>query len=122
MASLQEVAARAKVSIATVSRVLNKFDQVTPETRAAVEAALRELDYRPSRVARRLRMNRGEAHLVGLIIPDIQNPFFAEIARGVEDAAYASEYALILCSRRAVNGGAATSTRWPPAVSRPGRS
>ncbi len=98
MATLQEVAARARVSIATVSRVLNKSDKVVPETRLTVEQALRELGYRPSRVARRLRMNSGRAHLVGLIIPDIQNPFYAEIARGVEDAAYASEYALILCN------------------------
>jgi DNA-binding LacI/PurR family transcriptional regulator len=98
MASLQEVAERARVSIATVSRVLNKSNKVVPETRAAVEQALLDLGYRPSRVARRLRMNTGHAHLVGLIIPDIQNPFYAEIARGVEDAAYASEYALILCN------------------------
>ncbi len=69
-----------------------------PETRAAVEQALLDLGYRPSRVARRLRMNNGRAHLVGLIIPDIQNPFYAEIARGVEDAAYANKYALILCN------------------------
>jgi DNA-binding LacI/PurR family transcriptional regulator len=98
MPSLQEVAERAKVSIATVSRVLNKSDKVVPETRAVVEQALRELDYRPSRVARRLRMKDGHAHLVGLIIPDIQNPFYAEIARGVEDVAYAHQYALILCN------------------------
>lgn len=98
MASLQEVARRAKVSIATVSRVLNKSDKVVPETRAVVEQALRDLEYRPSRVARRLRMKDGRAHLVGLIIPDIQNPFYAEIARGVEDAAYAAEYALLLCN------------------------
>lgn len=98
MASLQEVAARAKVSIATVSRVINKSDKVIPATRAAVEKALRELDYRPSRVARRLRMNSGRANLVGLIIPDIQNPFYAEIARGVEDAAYANQYAVLLCN------------------------
>ncbi len=98
MASLQEVAQRAKVSIATVSRVLNKSDKVVPETRAVVQQALRELGYRPSRVARRLRMKDGRAHLVGLIIPDIQNPFYAEIARGVEDAAYAAEYALLLCN------------------------
>ena len=98
MASLQEVARRAKVSIATVSRVLNGSDKVVPETRATVEQALRALDYRPSRVARRLRMNNGRAHLVGLIIPDIQNPFYAEIARGVEDAAYAAQYALLLCN------------------------
>ena len=98
MASLQEVAALAKVSIATVSRVLNKSDKVVPETSAIVEQALRDLGYRPSRVARRLRMNNGRAHLVGLIIPDIQNPFYAEIARGVEDAAYAAKYALLLCN------------------------
>lgn len=98
MASLQEVARRAKVSIATVSRVLNKSQKVVPETRAIVEQALRDLEYRPSRVARRLRMKDGRAHLVGLIIPDIQNPFYAEIARGVEDAAYAAEYALLLCN------------------------
>src|SRR3954469_12523585 len=98
MASLLEVARRAKVSIATVSRVLNKSEKVVPETRATVEQALRDLGYRPSRVARRLRMKDGRAHLVGLIIPDIQNPFYAEIVRGVEDAAYASEYALLLCN------------------------
>lgn len=98
MSSLQQVAERANVSIATVSRVLNKSDKVVPETRAAVEQALRDLGYRPSRVARRLRMKDGRAHLVGLIIPDIQNPFYAEIARGVEDAAYASQYALLLCN------------------------
>ena len=98
MASLQEVAERARVSIATVSRVLNKSDKVVPETRAVVEQALRDLGYRPSRVARRLRMKDGRAHLVGLIIPDIQNPFYAEIARGVEDTAYANNYALLLCN------------------------
>ena len=98
MASLHEVAHRAKVSIATVSRVLNKSNKVVPETRAVVEKALRDLGYRPSRVARRLRMKDGRAHLVGLIIPDIQNPFYAEIARGVEDTAYKSEYALLLCN------------------------
>ena len=98
MASLQEVAKRANVSIATVSRVLNKSDKVVPETRALVEQALLDLGYRPNRVARRLRMNNGRAHLVGLIIPDIQNPFYAEIARGVEDAAYANKYALLLCN------------------------
>lgn len=98
MASLQEVARRANVSIATVSRVLNKSDKVVPETRAIVEKALRTLGYRPNRVARRLRMNNGRAHLVGLIIPDIQNPFYAEIARGVEDAASAADYALLLCN------------------------
>jgi len=98
MASLHEVARRANVSIATVSRVLNKSDKVLPQTRAAVEQALRELNYHPNRVARRLRMKAGRTQLVGLIIPDFQNPFYAEIARGVEDVAYANDYALLLCN------------------------
>jgi len=97
MASLQDVARRAKVSIAR-SPCAEQLRQGGAETRAVVEQALRESGYRPSRVARRLRMNNGRAHLVGLIIPDIQNPFFAEIARGVEDAAYAAQYALLLCN------------------------
>jgi len=98
MASLQDVARRANVSIATVSRVLNKSGKVIPSTRETVEAALEKLNYRPSRVARRLRMKDGRTHLVGLIIPDIQNPFYAEIARGVEDAAFGNDYALLLCN------------------------
>lgn len=98
MASLQDVARQADVSIATVSRVLNKSGKVVPATREIVEAALRKLNYRPSRVARRLRMKNGRAHLVGLIIPDIQNPFYAEIARGVEDVASNSNYAVLLCN------------------------
>src|SRR5947209_19153991 len=98
MASLREVAQRAGVSIATVSRVLNQPEKVVAETRSAVEKALRDLDYRPSRVARRLRVSNGRSYLVGLIVPDIQNPFFAELARGVEDAASASDYAVLLCN------------------------
>ena len=98
MASLLEVAQRAKVSIATVSRVLNKSDKVVPETRAVVEKALADLGYRPSRVARRLRMNTGHAHLVGLIIPDIQNPFFPEVVQAADQAARSLGYSILLGS------------------------
>jgi len=98
MPSLTDVARRAKVSIATVSRVINKSDKVMPETRELVGRAMKELGYRPSRVARRLRQRGGRRNLLGLIIPDIQNPFFAEMARGAEDAAYANEFAVILCN------------------------
>jgi LacI family transcriptional regulator/LacI family repressor for deo operon, udp, cdd, tsx, nupC, and nupG len=96
--SLTQVAERARVSIATVSRVINKSDKVAPETAELVHRAMRELGYKPNRVARRLRQKSGKRHLLGLILPDIQNPFFAEIARGVEDAAYAHEYAVLLCN------------------------
>ncbi len=87
MASLTDVARHAKVSIATVSRVINNSDKVVPETRALVHRAMAELGFKPNRVARRLRQKGGVRHLLGLIIPDIQNPFFAEMARGVEDVA-----------------------------------
>lgn len=98
MTSLTDVAKRAQVSIATVSRVINNSDKVVPETREAVHRAMRELGYKPNRVARRLRQRGGKRHLLGLIIPDIQNPFFAEMARGVEDVAYSSEFAVMLCN------------------------
>ncbi len=96
MVTLKEVAEKAGVSVATVSRVLNAPEKVKPPTRSRVQAVVQALDYRPSRVARRLRVSYGHSNLLGLVIPDIQNPFFADITRGVEDVAYAHGYALIL--------------------------
>lgn len=98
MAKLEDVARRADVSVSTVSRVVNTPDKVSPETRRRVQSAIDELGYRPSRVARRLRMRKGRAHIVGLIIPDIQNPFYSDVVRGVEDVAYERDYAVILCN------------------------
>lgn len=98
MPKLHQVAERADVSVSTVSRVLNVPEKVSAETRVRVERAIEELGYRPSRVARRLRVRRGRAHIVGLIIPDIQNPFYSDIVRGVEDVAYDRDYAVILCN------------------------
>lgn len=98
MVTLRDVAREAGVSSATVSRVLNHTGKVNATTRARVEAAIRRLGYRPSRVARRLRVQQGHSHILGLMIPDIQNPFFSDVARGVEDYAYTHEYAVILCS------------------------
>ncbi len=98
MASLTDVARHAKVSTATVSRVINNSDKVTPETNAAVQRSMAQLGFKPNRVARRLRQRTGVRHLLGLIIPDIQNPFYAEMARGVEDIAYAHRFAVMLCN------------------------
>ena len=98
MATLKDVAQRAGVSISTVSRVLNRPEKVKPDTRATVEKAIVALNYRPSRVAQRLRDRAGCAELLGMIIPDIQNPFYSEIVRGTEDVAYARESATILCN------------------------
>lgn len=96
MATLKDVAREADVSVSTVSRALNNPDMVHPETCADVREAAEALGYQPSRVARRLRLKDGDANLIGLVIPDIQNPFFADITRGVEDVARDNDYALIL--------------------------
>ncbi|MBO6573857.1 MAG: LacI family DNA-binding transcriptional regulator [Rhodothermales bacterium] len=96
MPTLTEVARRAGVSVATVSRFFNDPSVVRERTRARIQAAVDELDYRPSRVARRLRVESGQSKILGIVIPDIQNPFFADVVRGVEDVAYANGFALIL--------------------------
>lgn len=95
MANIQDVAARASVSIATVSRVLNRSDhKVSAATRKRVMAAVEELDYRPNALARGLLMKR--TMTVGVIIPDISNPYYAEIVRGIQDVADAKGYDILL--------------------------
>lgn len=96
MTNIQDVAKRAGVSIATVSRVLNGNNGVRGDIKQRVEAAMEELDYRPNPAARSLRSNR--SRIIGLLISDIQNPFFIGLIRGVEDEALHHEYSLILCN------------------------
>jgi len=96
MPTLKDVAEKAGVSVSTVSRVFNNPEKVRRSTRERVRNAVDDLAYQPSRVARRLRLQDGEANLIGLVIPDIQNPFFADVTRGVEDVARDRDYALIL--------------------------
>ncbi len=95
MATIYDVALEAKVSPATVSRVLNGND-VTPDLAERVRAAVERLEYRPNSVARSLRRRRSAVW--GLIISDIENPFFTEMVRGVEDVAQASGYSVVLCN------------------------
>src|SRR5690606_14372332 len=96
MIKLSDVAAAAGVSPATVSRVVNDPEMVRAKTRGRVEEAIRRLGYRPSRVARRLRVRSGATTLIGLVIPDLQNPFFADLARGAEDAAQRQGYTVLI--------------------------
>ncbi len=98
MSSLTDVAKKAGVSIATVSRVINNGTNVNEETRAKVLKAIKELKYQPSRVAKRLRSKSSSSNLLGLLIPDIQNPFYVDVLRGVEDVAYENNYAVIMCN------------------------
>jgi len=95
-AKIEDVAQRAGVSTATVSRVLSGKPYVSEELRTRVLTAAHDLDYRPSRVARSLREQR--SRILGLIISDIQNPFFTAIVRAVEDGAHATGHAVFLCN------------------------
>jgi LacI family transcriptional regulator len=93
--TIYEVAAKAGVSPATVSRVLNGA-RVSAESERLVRAAATELDFTPNRTARRLRGQRSA--VIGLIIPDIENPFFTALARGVENRARAAGFSVVLCN------------------------
>lgn len=83
MATIRDVAKKAGVSVATVSRVLNNKGYTHEDTRKLVNEAIKELNYKPNEVARSLYKKK--SRLVGLLLPDIRNPFFPELARGVED-------------------------------------
>ncbi len=97
MASITEVARLAGVSIATVSRVVSDADYaVNPATRDRVLEAARALDYVPNALARGLL--KSQIPVVGVIVHDITDPYFAEVVRGVEDAASADGYLVITCS------------------------
>jgi DNA-binding LacI/PurR family transcriptional regulator len=93
---IADVARLAGVSSATVSRVLNDGQNVRQQTRERVHAAIGDLGYRPSRVARSLRVNRSK--IIGLLISDIQNPFFTALVRAVDDAAFKHQYTIFLCN------------------------
>ena len=93
---MRQVAKRAEVSPATVSRVLNGAPTVRAEHRSRVLAAVTELDYRPNRLARNLR--RQKLEMVGVVVSDIENPHFSESVRAVEDAAYRRGYRVLLCN------------------------
>lgn len=94
MVNIKDVAARANVSVGTVSRVLAKNETVGKELRELVEATIQELNFRPSGVARGLRRSRTD--MIGLVIPDITNPFFAELAKHVEASASQAGFSVLL--------------------------
>lgn len=95
-ASIRDVAARAGVSVGTVSNVLNRPDVVSPATRERVQAAISALGFVRNESARQLRA--GRSRTIGLVVLDIANPFFTDVARGVEDVANEQGLAVILCN------------------------
>ncbi len=94
--TMKEVAERAGVSASTVSHVLNGTRKVSDETRERVILAIEELGYRPNLLARSFRTRR--TFTLGLLISDIQNPFFTSVVRGVEDVALSRGYHVFLCN------------------------
>jgi LacI family transcriptional regulator len=94
--SIKEVAAHAGVSIATVSNVLNRPEIVAQATRDRVNASIRELGFVRNESARQLRA--GRSRMIGLVVLDVANPFFTDLARGVEDEANKDGLAVILCN------------------------
>jgi LacI family transcriptional regulator len=96
--TLKELAARAKVHPSTVSRVVNHDPRlrIAPATRTRIEALLRETEYRPNGVARGLKLR--QTLVIAVIIPDITNPFFGGLFRGIEDGAAPRGYQVMLCN------------------------
>ena len=94
MANIYSVAKLARVSVATVSAVVNETAYVSPQLKRRVKAAIAKLGYQPNLVARSLAMRK--SHTLGMIVPDIANPFWPEVVRGAEDRAHESGYTLVL--------------------------
>lgn len=96
MVKIKDVADAAGVSTATVSRVLANKPHVRQEVKERVMEVVNELNYRPNRVARSLRSRKSS--IIGLIVSDIENPFFQQVSRAVEDAAHEMGYSVMLCN------------------------
>jgi DNA-binding LacI/PurR family transcriptional regulator len=94
MANIYDVARRAKVSVATVSAVVNDSAYVSPVLRSRVTRAIHELAYTPNLVARSLA--KQQSRMLGMVVPDIANPFWPAVVRGAEDRAHAAGYTLLL--------------------------
>ena len=96
MAKIRDVAERAGLSAATVSRVINGHPTVSPELAERVRLVIAEMGYQPNRVARNLR--RRVSGVWAVVIGDIENPFFTSMVRGVEDVARDSGFSVLLCN------------------------
>lgn len=94
--TIKHIAREAGVSLGTVSNVINGNVPVRPAMRGRVMEAIRALGYQPSSLARGLRQNR--TAMIGMVIPDIANPFFPAVVRGVEDVAFKNSFRLVLCN------------------------
>ena len=97
-ATIRDVARLAGVSVATVSAVVNGKDVVSEKLTRQVRRAIEALNYHPDQVARSLRVQR--THILGMVMPQIASPFFAEVLRGAEDLACQQGYSILICNSR----------------------
>lgn len=96
MVTIKDVAKSADLSVATVSRFLNQKGYVSEEAKLKIEQAIFTLNYKPNQIARSLSTK--QSNLIGLIVPDIKNPYFPELARAIEDTALQFDYTVVLCN------------------------
>ncbi|MCX7771959.1 MAG: LacI family DNA-binding transcriptional regulator [Clostridia bacterium] len=96
MSTIQDVARLAGVSVATVSRVLNNSPSVTAETKDLVNETIKKLNYQPNLLGRNLR--RSQTKMILVLLPNISNPFYAGIVKGIEDVAHKNGYNVMLCN------------------------
>ena len=94
--TMKQIAERAQVSLGTVSHVVNRTAPVRERLRVRVLEAIRSLGYQPSQLGRGLRRN--STNMLGMVIPDILNPFFPGVVRGVEDVAFKGSFRVVLCN------------------------
>lgn len=94
--TIDDVAKAAGVSKQTVSRAINNKGEISPRTRDRILDLVKEMGYRPNRMAQ--AMNTSRSHMIGLVVPDITNPFFPEVVRAVQDAAMANGYTPLICN------------------------
>ncbi len=99
MATIKDVAKEAGVSIATVSAVINGTRFVAKPTKKRVVDAVARLGYQPNRMARALKQKK--SHMIAHILPSVMNPFFPAALKGVEDAAFAAGYSVLVCNTEA---------------------
>ncbi len=99
MATLKEIASYLNVSVSTVSRVVNNQDRVSPDTRKRILAALKKFNYQPDENARCLKTK--VSNTLGVIVPDIANPFYALVIKGIERIAADSGFTVLLCNTNA---------------------
>jgi LacI family transcriptional regulator len=98
MYSMRDVARLAGVSVATVSAVINQKGTVSPISTERVERAMEALDYQPDQIARSLRV--GHSKIIGMVVPDISNVYYAEVIRGVEEFSEQRGYSVIVCDSK----------------------